>query len=69
MVGNRYQIHIEHFLPERPGRNLTCLWLEQFDISEEEQGEFKKKIGDLALLEEDLNIRASNRSLEKKHDF
>jgi len=69
VVESRYQVHIEHILPERPGKNLTKLWLEPFEISDDEHDEFKKKIGNLTLLEEDPNIRASNRSLEKKQEY
>lgn len=69
VVESRYQVHIEHILPERPGQNLSRLWLEPFGISEDEHSEFKKKIGNLTLLEEDPNIRASNRSLKKKQNF
>ena len=53
----------------RPGRNLTKLWLEPFDISDDEHADFKQRIGNLTLLEEDPNIRASNRSLEKKQQY
>lgn len=66
---SRYQVHIEHILPERPGKNLTELWLERFEITEDEHEEFKKKIGNLTLLESDPNIKASNRSLEKKQEY
>lgn len=69
VVESRYQVHIEHILPERPGKNLTKLWLEPFDISDDEHADFKKRIGNLTLLEEDPNIRASNRSLEKKQEY
>lgn len=69
VVESRYQVHIEHILPERPGKNLTKLWLEPFDISDDEHDDFKKRIGNLTLLEEDPNIRASNRSLEKKQQY
>lgn len=62
-------MHIEHILPERPGKNLTKLWLEPFDISDDEHAEFKKRIGNLTLLEEDPNISASNRSLDKKREY
>jgi uncharacterized protein with ParB-like and HNH nuclease domain len=69
VVESRYQVHIEHILPERPGKNLTKLWLEPFKISDDEHDDFKKRIGNLTLLEEDPNISASNRSLEKKQDY
>ena len=69
VVESRYQVHIEHILPERPGKNLTKLWLEPFDISDDEHADFKKRIGNLTLLEEDPNIRASNRSLDKKQQY
>lgn len=69
VVESRYQVHIEHILPERPGKNLTKLWLEPFEISDDEHDDFKKRIGNLTLLEEDPNISASNRSLEKKQDY
>ena len=66
---SRYEVHIEHILPEHPGKNLTELWLEPFGISDDEHDEYKKRIGNLTLLERDPNIRASNRTLEKKQDF
>lgn len=69
VVESRYQVHIEHILPEHPGKNLTKLWLEPFDISDDEHADFKKRIGNLTLLEEDPNIRASNRSLDKKQQY
>jgi uncharacterized protein with ParB-like and HNH nuclease domain len=69
VVESRYQVHIEHILPERSGKNLTKLWLEPFGISDDEHDDFKKRIGNLTLLEEDPNISASNRSLEKKQDY
>jgi uncharacterized protein with ParB-like and HNH nuclease domain len=69
VVESRYQVHIEHILPERPGKNLTQLWLEPFGISEDEHDDFKKRIGNLTLLEEDPNISASNRSLERKQEY
>lgn len=69
VVESRYQVHIEHILPERPGKNLTRLWLEPFGISDDEHDDFKKRIGNLTLLEEDPNISASNRSLEKKQEY
>ncbi|WP_338072322.1 HNH endonuclease family protein [Haloferax gibbonsii] len=69
VVESRYQVHIEHILPERPGKNLTKLWLEPFGISDDEHDDFKKKIGNLTLLEEDPNISASNRSLDKKQEY
>jgi hypothetical protein len=69
VVESRYQVHIEHILPERPGKNLTRLWLEPFGISKDEHSEFKKRIGNLTLLEEDPNISASNRSLDKKQEY
>jgi len=69
VVESRYQVHIEHILPERPGKNLTQLWLEPFGISDDEHDDFKKRIGNLTLLEEDPNIRASNRSLERKQEY
>jgi len=69
VVESRYQVHIEHILPERPGKNLNRLWLEPFDITKDEHSEFKKRIGNLTLLEEDPNIKASNRSLSKKQDY
>jgi len=66
---SRYQVHIEHILPERYGDNLRRLWLEPFDISKNEHEEYKKLIGNLMLLESDPNIRASNRTLEKKQQY
>ncbi len=69
VVESRYQVHIEHILPERPGKNLTKLWLEPFGISDDEHEDFKKRIGNLTLLEEDPNIRASNRSLDRKQRY
>lgn len=69
VVESRYQVHIEHILPIYPGKNLTKLWLEPFDISDDEHDDFKKRIGNLTLLEEDPNISASNRSLEKKQEY
>jgi len=66
---SRYQVHIEHILPEHPGKNLRRLWLEPFDISEDEHEEYKKQIGNLTLLESDPNIHASNRTLEKKQQY
>jgi hypothetical protein len=69
VVESRYQVHIEHILPEHPGKNLTRLWLEPFGISDDEHDDFKKKIGNLTLLEEDPNIRASNRSLDEKQAY
>lgn len=69
VVESRYRVHIEHILPEHPGKNLTGLWLEPFGISDDEHDDFKKKIGNLTLLEDDPNIRASNRSLEKKQEY
>ncbi len=69
VVESRYQVHIEHILPERAGKNLTRLWLEPFGISEDEHEEFKKRIGNLTLLEENPNIRASNRSLKKEQAY
>ncbi len=69
VVESRYRVHIEHILPERPGKNLTKLWLEPFSISDDEHDDFKKRIGNLTLLEEDPNIRASNRSLKKKKGY
>ncbi|MFB6200400.1 MAG: DUF262 domain-containing protein [Halorhabdus sp.] len=66
---SRYEVHIEHILPERPGQNLSELWLEKFDISDDDHEEYKKRIGNLTLLESDPNIRASNRTLEKKQDY
>lgn len=69
VVESRYQVHIEHILPEHPGKNLTKLWLEPFNISNDEHADFKKRIGNLTLLEEDPNIRASNRSLERKQQY
>lgn len=69
VVESRYQVHIEHILPEQPSKSLDRLWLDPYDISEEEHDHYKKKIGNLTLLEEDPNIRASNRSLSKKKEF
>lgn len=69
VVESRYQVHIEHILPQRYGKNLQRLWLDPFDISRREHEEFKKKIGNLILLEEDPNIRASNRTLEEKQRY
>ncbi|WP_440991568.1 DUF262 domain-containing protein [Haloarchaeobius baliensis] len=69
VVESRYQVHIEHILPTYPGKNLSRLWLEPFDISDDEHDDFKNKIGNLTLLEEDPNISASNRSLEKKQEY
>lgn len=69
VVESRYQVHIEHILPEHPGKNLTKLWLEPFDITADKHDDFKKKIGNLTLLEEDPNISASNRSLDKKQEY
>lgn len=69
VVESRYRVHIEHILPERPGKNLTQLWLEPFGISDDEHDDFKKRIGNLTLLEEDPNISASNRSLERKQRY
>ena len=69
VVESRYQVHIEHILPEHPGKNLRKLWLEPFNISDDEHTDFKKRIGNLTLLEEDPNIRASNRSLKKKQQY
>ncbi len=69
VVESRYQVHIEHILPEHPGKNLAKLWLEPFNISDDEHADFKKRIGNLTLLEEDPNIRASNRSLKKKQQY
>lgn len=66
---SRYQVHIEHILPEHPGKNLTQKWLEPFDISDDEHAEYKKRIGNLTLLESDPNIHASNRTLEKKQEY
>lgn len=57
VVESRYQVHIEHILPERAGKNLTRLWLKPFGITEDEHEEFKKRIGNLSLLEENPNIR------------
>jgi uncharacterized protein with ParB-like and HNH nuclease domain len=69
VVDSRYEVHIEHILPERLGENLRKMWLEPFDISEDEHDEYRKRIGNLTLLEEGPNLRASNRSLEKKQEF
>lgn len=69
VVDSRYQVHIEHILPERSGKNLRQLWLESFDISEDEHEEYRKRIGNLTLLERDPNISASNRTLEKKQEY
>lgn len=69
VVESRYQVHIEHILPQRYGKNLQRLWLDPFDISRRQHNEFKKKIGNLTLLEEDPNIRASNRTLEEKQRY
>ena len=69
VVDSRYEVHIEHILPERLGKNLREMWLEPFDISEDEHDEYRKRIGNLTLLEEGPNIRASNRSLEKKQEY
>ncbi|SIR88249.1 Uncharacterized conserved protein, contains ParB-like and HNH nuclease domains [Haladaptatus litoreus] len=69
VVESRYRVHIEHILPERPGKNLTKLWLEPFGITEDEHDDFKKRIGNLTLLEDDPNISASNRSLKKKQEY
>lgn len=66
---SRYQVHIEHILPERYGKNLRQLWLNPFDISEDEHEEYKKQIGNLTLLESDPNIHASNRTLEEKQGY
>lgn len=66
---SRYQVHIEHIFPEHPGKNLRRLWLKPFDISEDEHEEYKKRIGNLTLLESDPNIHASNRTLEKKQQY
>lgn len=69
VVESRYQVHIEHILPVRMGKNLRKMWLEPYNISDKDHNEFKKKIGNLTLLEEDPNISASNRSFEKKKDY
>jgi len=69
VVESRYQVHIEHILPERSGKSLTNLWLNEFDISNEEHRNYKKKIGNLTLLESSPNIRASNRTLKKKQEY
>lgn len=69
VVDSRYEVHIEHILPERVGENLRRMWLEPFGISEDEHDEYRKRIGNLTLLEEGPNIRASNRSLEKKQNY
>lgn len=66
---SRYEVHIEHILPEHPGKNLTKLWLNRFGISDDQHDEYKKRIGNLTLLESDPNIRASNRTLSKKQEF
>ena len=69
VVESRYRVHIEHILPERPGKNLTKLWLTPYGISDDEHDDFKKRIGNLTLLEDDPNIRASNRSFAKKQEY
>lgn len=69
VVESRYKVHIEHILPEIYGKSLKKLWLEPFTISKEEHTEYKKRIGNLTLLEKSLNIRASNRSLKKKQKY
>lgn len=66
---SRYQVHIEHILPERYGKNLQELWLDRFNITRDEHDEFKKKIGNMTLLEKDPNISASNRSLDTKQEY
>ncbi|AWB28488.1 DUF262 domain-containing protein [Halococcoides cellulosivorans] len=66
---SRYEVHIEHILPERPGQSLRKLWLKPFNISDDDHEEYKKRIGNLTLLESDPNIRASNRTLEEKQNY
>ena len=69
VADSRYQVHIEHILPERHSDGLVSLWLEEFGITEDEHEEYRKRIGNLTLLESDPNIKASNRTLEKKQEF
>jgi len=69
VVESRYKVHIEHILPQRYGKNLKELWLDPFNIQKDEHKEFKKKIGNLTLLEESPNIRASNRTLKEKQQY
>ncbi len=69
VADSRYQVHIEHILPERYSDSLVSLWLEEFGITEDEHDEYRKRIGNLTLLESDPNIRASNRTLSKKQEF
>ena len=69
VVESRYQVHIEHILPETYGKNLARLWLKPNNITKDQHDEFKKRIGNLTLLEESPNIRASNRDLSKKQEY
>lgn len=66
---DRYKVHIEHILPRVYGKNLQKLWLDRFNISKDEHEDYKKKIGNLTLLERDPNIYAGNRTLEEKQKY
>ena len=64
-VATPYEVHIEHILPETISKK-TSNWLEYADIDEEEHKTYRKKIGNLTLLERSPNIKASNNPYEEK---
>lgn len=66
---NRYKVHIEHILPEGRGKTITNNWLKPLNISEEEHKNYRRKIGNLTLLEQKPNqkIRAARYEIKKEY--
>ena len=64
-----YGVHIEHILPLRPCKGLNEFWLKPLNISEEDHKHYRKRIGNLMLLEATNNIPASNKKFPEKKGY
>jgi len=63
---NRFGVHIEHIMSRRLRKREFKSWLEYLGIDEGAHDEHVNKIGNLTLLEEPLNIGASNKPFQEK---
>ena len=63
-----YGVHIEHIFPLLYCQSLIKNWLKPLNITEEEHKNYRKRIGNLTLLEAKPNISASNNSFKVKKE-
>jgi len=68
-VANRDTVDIEHIAPQRIGADKYDEWEKYLNCTKEEFQEYKKRIGNLTLLNDSLNQTASDNPFEQKRQI